>query len=222
MDDIQPSIADQIRSHHAKCGAAAGEALTHALEAGKLLASVKAGTPHGDFLPWLKRHCPEISVRTAQLYMRLDANRDRIKCATSAHMGVKRAAQLLARPKPKDDTGTVRSGLIPPTGKVTMLEDGKGNFAFVVPSPTDGFYYVAQLLVDVLGEWGDVEGTKKPIRADYVEHCLQQRFNGTKPRYEREVWADLNGEPLPWRYNSMLYPSYDTYVRCELLGKGAA
>ena len=45
--------------------------LEHALKAGQLLLEAKKGLPHGEWLPWLRESCPDISERTAQNYMRL-------------------------------------------------------------------------------------------------------------------------------------------------------
>jgi hypothetical protein len=38
---------------------------------------------HGEWLPWLADHC-KLSKRTAQLYMRVAANRTEIEAAKSA------------------------------------------------------------------------------------------------------------------------------------------
>jgi hypothetical protein len=57
-------LADQARG---KCN----EAVEKALLCGRELNAVKKELGHGNWLPWLKTHCPGIPERTAQNYMRL-------------------------------------------------------------------------------------------------------------------------------------------------------
>ncbi len=49
----------------------AGEAVTEALLQGQSLIKAQKSMPHGYWEGWLKSHCPGISQRTAQVYMRL-------------------------------------------------------------------------------------------------------------------------------------------------------
>lgn len=65
------ALADKINTEHEACRASMQKGLEHALEAGRLLLEAKKGLPHGEWLPWLKESCPDISERTAQNYMRL-------------------------------------------------------------------------------------------------------------------------------------------------------
>lgn len=49
----------------------ASQAISFAVECGKLLNNQKKAVGHGAWLGWLKENCPNISERTAQKYMRL-------------------------------------------------------------------------------------------------------------------------------------------------------
>lgn len=95
------SIAKEINEAHDRCLEAAGVALHHAIRAGELLTEVKENCSHGQRLPWLKANC-RFSKRTAQGYMRLHRDRDKItdpKAQPVAHLGVKQALRMLAEPK---------------------------------------------------------------------------------------------------------------------------
>ena len=50
----------------------------HAMAAGDLLIEAKAQLKHGQWLPWLAKHCV-ISERTAQLYVKLAKKRTTIE-----------------------------------------------------------------------------------------------------------------------------------------------
>ena len=69
--DLQlAELATEINAEHQKVKTAFASGFEHALHAGKLLTEAKKKLPHGDWLPWLERHC-NVSKRTAQAYMRL-------------------------------------------------------------------------------------------------------------------------------------------------------
>lgn len=59
-----------INCLHRKAEKKAKEALTFAIEAGKMLLQVKNSLPHGQFMPWVETNL-DVSVRQAQRYMRL-------------------------------------------------------------------------------------------------------------------------------------------------------
>jgi hypothetical protein len=64
-------IAAEIVDAHQACLATAASALDQAKLAGDLLTEAKAQVRHGEWLPWLTAHCPDISPRVAQGYMRI-------------------------------------------------------------------------------------------------------------------------------------------------------
>src|ERR1041384_6513861 len=72
-----PSLADlaaTIRDQHQCATMAALSAVEHALNCGRALIQAKDQAGHGRWLGWLKEHCPNISERTAQAYMKLAAS----------------------------------------------------------------------------------------------------------------------------------------------------
>jgi Protein of unknown function (DUF3102) len=71
--DHSNSLADlaaRIRAYHEATVAALKSSVENAIKAGDLLIEAKAQLKHGQWLPWLDKHCA-ISQRTAQLYMKL-------------------------------------------------------------------------------------------------------------------------------------------------------
>jgi hypothetical protein len=57
-----------IRHHHSHAATAAGIAISHAIEAGRLLQQAKDSMPHGDFGAWVERECG-FTYRMARKYM---------------------------------------------------------------------------------------------------------------------------------------------------------
>lgn len=93
-------LSGDINREHRAAESKAREAIAHALEAGRLLAEAKTSVGHGGWAEWLAAHF-EGSKRTAQVYMRLAANREAIEAKTqsSAHLSISGALALLAEPK---------------------------------------------------------------------------------------------------------------------------
>lgn len=94
----------QINAAHDAVVSAARDALQNAIRAGELLIAVKDGQDHGDWETWLSNSCPNISTRTARLYMHLAKNEDKLTAAaeqngnTVADLSVREAQKLLAEP----------------------------------------------------------------------------------------------------------------------------
>ena len=63
----------------------AQQCLADTLEAGRLLTEQKAELEHGEWLPWLKENV-RVNVRTAQRYMNLHENRNRLKNDSVSHL----------------------------------------------------------------------------------------------------------------------------------------
>jgi len=78
---------------------AAHSTLEHAIEAGRLLAEVKAALPHGALGPWLEANF-DGSERTARAYMRLHARREELSQngSTVAVLSIRDALKALAAP----------------------------------------------------------------------------------------------------------------------------
>jgi Protein of unknown function (DUF3102) len=98
----------QINAAHDAVVNAARDALQNAIRAGELLAAVKDGQDHGDWETWLSNSCPNISARTARLYMLLSRNEDKLTAAaeqngnTVADLSVREAQKLLAKPQTEE------------------------------------------------------------------------------------------------------------------------
>ena len=60
--------AADINHHHQQACLRAGEAINHAIEAGKLLIAVKQRLPHGEFGGWLEKNI-QVTQRQAQRYI---------------------------------------------------------------------------------------------------------------------------------------------------------
>ena len=93
------ALADRINAEHQACHAAVTKGLEHALEVGRLLLEAKAGLAHGEWLPWLKENCPDISERSTQRYMRLADNRGALESATVADSTMRAAEEALTTPR---------------------------------------------------------------------------------------------------------------------------
>jgi hypothetical protein len=92
--------AVRINSEHAAivkasldAKAANHEIVKRAISLGHMLKDVQDGLDHGQWLTWLKTKCPEIKERTAQRYMKLAENenklRDKINSDTMSDFGDK-------------------------------------------------------------------------------------------------------------------------------------
>jgi hypothetical protein len=72
-------LAKEAKGFHAKAEEARAAAEYHvttaiekAWQCGKRLNAIKAIVGHGNWLPWLRHNWPELTVRTAQSYMKID------------------------------------------------------------------------------------------------------------------------------------------------------
>lgn len=75
---LEPSelagLAKQINETHQEVEASFGHSLSHAIHAGELLATAKAGLPHGDWMGWREKHVRH-SLRTSDNYRTLAENK---------------------------------------------------------------------------------------------------------------------------------------------------
>ena len=104
-----PELADLIRDELAEIDRGQSTALAHAIQAGELLTQAKSQVDHGEWLPWLEKNF-ELTVWTAQAYMRLGANAGRV-----SHLSSVREALAVLNPrkpkKPKDSILKGKAGL---------------------------------------------------------------------------------------------------------------
>ena len=78
LNEIEPSKIDRIMQLHAEIVGAVRMSIGKAIEIGELLETEKAKISHGEWSKWVGGNLP-FDIRTAQRYMKANANRDRIK-----------------------------------------------------------------------------------------------------------------------------------------------
>lgn len=99
---VPASVSAEIRIEHEAACRAMRSGLEHARRAGALLNQAKAAVPHGQWLPWLAANCPDISLRVAQMYMRVAARWPELEARANtkrvSHLSIRDAVALLAEP----------------------------------------------------------------------------------------------------------------------------
>ena len=85
MKQLHTAAAEEINSLHAELNRFAVAAIDRAVRIGELLCREKEKTPHGEWLPWLKANI-SFSERTANNYMTVFRNRERLKSANVADL----------------------------------------------------------------------------------------------------------------------------------------
>ena len=100
LESHSDRLAVAIRDEHAAASSAARAAVSHALEAGRLLDEARATIPHGGWESYVQDTCG-MAPRTARLYLRLHRHRDRLPNRQRvADLTVRQAAKLLEQQKP--------------------------------------------------------------------------------------------------------------------------
>jgi hypothetical protein len=95
MNDFPaPDYAEEINSAYAQGCAGAEAAVAHIVRCGALLIAQKGRMKHGEFMPWVEKHC-KFSHDSANHYMRVAAN------PNYEHARNLSLRQLLDKPKPK-------------------------------------------------------------------------------------------------------------------------
>lgn len=132
VTDTLDKLASEINKEAKLAEQHAMQAVSHALNAGRLLTEAKEQCPHGQWLPWMAKNF-EGSARTAQGYMRLFEHRDVLaNTQRVAHLSVRDALKMLAEPQavtpvnswlPKDE-GTLALVHFADVRKVPQIVDG--------------------------------------------------------------------------------------------------
>ena len=183
------ALAERINAGHEAYLATARKALEHALDAGATLHEVKTGLPHGEWLPWLKTNCPGISERSAQRYIRLAKNKDRLKekSATVADLTLREADWILSD-----------RDLVPPDG-CAMTANWEDNVFFIFPAAEHpGFFYVGLMLGED-GGGATVEGFTRPVPPEFIAWFFDRNRSLIPDRIE---WDKFHTPP--WEYNICL------------------
>jgi hypothetical protein len=77
-DELQ-QLGTRIRIVHKEVVAAAGNMILKAMDAGVPLLQAQQKVPRNTWMAWLQQNCPEISDRTARLYIQLARGREKIE-----------------------------------------------------------------------------------------------------------------------------------------------
>lgn len=107
IDPTLDALAAEINAAHSEAQAFSSQAVERAHDAGIRLTQAKAQVEHGQWLPWLAEHCPDVAVRTAQAYMRLAQDWPKLESEIRngvAHLPFRQAIKLLSAPKPANLT----------------------------------------------------------------------------------------------------------------------
>jgi hypothetical protein len=184
MNTITTTDIAAINKHHQLACDSADQAISHAMEAGKLLLKAKASMPHGAWLAWLATHV-SVSARQSRRYMQVAAGKPLPIRAPAPKVEAKRthAANLPTDTRPTgkyliDMADLPNTDILPlkpgfqaiPDHVMTASKDGRH---FVIEQSTEaGFYYVSCIALR-----GDDDATmdylSKPIRGDYVDAPLK-------------------------------------------------
>lgn len=198
IEDIVVLVA-RINAAHAEANAHAKRAIDRAFEAGDLLNLAKKQVSHGGWQSWLREHCPAISARTAQNYMKI-ARETPVEKRTDAFLGVNSALRLLAPAEPdKPDTAPNESiDFLPKGGETAYFRDDTWDYFIAESSEHPGYYYVVRFFdwpyhVDMEG-WRDDE-------PDDSEHSLailkrEERGSYTYDIFRRPMSAHGVGHTL--------------------------
>ena len=230
---LAPALVSEIVALHGQILTTARTTLDLAIRIGELLATQKASLKHGEWLPWQKDNLP-FNQTTASNYMRLFSNRG--KLATIANLELTDAYKMLAEPAlpeatvmPSTDIGEPtpsESRFIPKPGTLLMLRgtvDRARCWVIIAPAVQSGFYHIAFSSGDTDGvtggSAGNLEFTKKPVRADYVEHALEYMLRAPVAKWlpQMEV-SELDGDE-PWTYNHFAFFSHQNYIDQVIFGK---
>jgi hypothetical protein len=96
LPDSLDGLAEVATAEHEAFERDARSAIGHAIRAGEALVAAKSKVRHGDWLPWLEARFPA-SEDTAQNYMRLARNAERVRNLPSIRAGITELAE------PRDD-----------------------------------------------------------------------------------------------------------------------
>lgn len=97
MNDVDKNRTVEIKKLHSEFIESFKKTLDCGVRIGDLLKQQKDGLKHGEFGKWISENLP-FSIRTAQNYMKLYKERDRLKNATVSHLT--EGYKLLSEPKP--------------------------------------------------------------------------------------------------------------------------
>lgn len=119
-------LAEEANREHNLVREACGSMAAHAIRSGRALATAKKQVPHGEWDWWLKCHF-HASYSTAALYMRLEANVQRIEDLNLVTLGLNAIDKRLARINREEAAERRRSEPVT-TSAVDDIEIRPGDF----------------------------------------------------------------------------------------------
>lgn len=180
LDDL----ARGINEAHDACLTARRSATARAREAGELLEEAKARVKHGEWLPWLKTNCPEVTERTAQLYM----------------LVARRWATLAAKAQRAADL-PLRKTVALLTRRVPVREVGLGNLATVSEPEDDALSAPVPERFDHLPDRERDEVRRVVAELEEFQHQRRQPLRSAVTG-AIEGWAPTQGNPpVYWAIN---------------------
>ena len=197
------ALASEINHHHQLACLRAGEAVSHAVEAGKLLLAVKATLPHGEFGDWLQSNI-RVTPRQAQRYM-------------AAAQGKPTPVRALA------SNTTPVSFLEVNDGEAIHIERVLGNWqdlAMIFPhADAPGFFHYA-FITGKVGENGSCSYTKRAVNAKTITTMVNRDMSMPKlneldiervvhPGYSKNPFAEDDFASALDTVKPVLHPDLD-------------
>jgi hypothetical protein len=109
------TLVKEINRIHAEIVENAQAQVQRGIECGVMLKEVRDNIKFGDWEDWLAKHCPEISERTARVYLRLAKNSDKLETlaaengSTAADLSMRGALRLLATQKTEEEKAKAKA-----------------------------------------------------------------------------------------------------------------
>ncbi|MCL4761296.1 MAG: DUF3102 domain-containing protein [Burkholderiales bacterium] len=209
------TLAGEIREHHRQVQVAVRAGLTHAREAGRLLADARAQVSHGGWATFVEQDCG-LSRSTAAGYVRIFRRWGELEPYVQrvAHLPLRRALALLAAPRP--DAAPVGDATHAAIGVVR--DDGREQVAYLHPSSDDAFIYYA-IMTQTIGRADDatVDGGVKPIRREWAFRALAHAGFPVAAA----TWKASPAPVTPWTFNEWLFDSAADYRHALVTGQVA-
>lgn len=216
LPSLEPTLellVARINVAHAEATAYAGKAIERALEAGDLLIQAKGRVAHGDWQSWLRQHCPNISPRTVQNYMRIARELPAEK-RTDAHLTVNGALKLLAGPAPEAPAIANENepgfDCLPKLGERAALYDDEWEWFIAESSQNPGYYWLARFMWSDDDEGGGISSVfRRPMDARGItmflahHHVLNKEWNLEEDNGAIECFGQIEEE----RYRREHWPS---------------
>lgn len=162
--------ATDINHHHTQACLRAGEAVNHAIEAGKLLMHVKSRLPHGEFGDWLGKNL-DVTDRQARRYMAAAQGKPVPARAIASN---RTPVSVLPAPVKND---TVSLFKIRP-GEVVAIEsdnDGWIDSLHILPSVHNGFFHY-MFTSGKEGEGCSSTFSKRPMRTEFIQSVINREM----------------------------------------------